>query len=237
MNRIHNSGCDKLRAPLFSDFSHSVEENLKADAEQLFSIPQRATVFTPDQYEPKYAYPLVVHLSSEQSSTSDFLETMEQLSPQNYLGLDIANAEKLLDCSAEIAQQHLKSMIGQVQRHYNVHSERILLMGSGPQGTQALHLFLNSCDAYWGFIALDPTKTTLPNLQQGFRSLRNRLGLILASEENQWVRPAAELLHDAGVHMHLERQSAEILTSPVLHRKAAKSIDHVVITNIWRAGR
>ncbi|GAB4139230.1 MAG: hypothetical protein Tsb009_08030 [Planctomycetaceae bacterium] len=183
-------------------------------------LENAGVVFTPQGYEPNYAYPLMINLDAEQEQSGEnrFQEFMQGLSDRNYLGLkpdgklaselgrltQFPPVEMFEKC--ETALTLLRTVVGQLRKKYNIHTERIFLAGTGNRAELALTLFLAQPEWFGGVVLLNGTfsgeSTCLKNIED-LREKRVFLAVQPQPEESpsqtEQTFVLSRLLHTAGL--------------------------------------
>ena len=110
-------------------------------------------VFVPENYEPNYAYPLVVWLHDAGRSERDIVDVLPHISMRNYLGLALrgtAPADPRVDNEGReltgyrwsrsqrmrlMFQDELYASVRQMRQDFHIHTERVFLAGreTGPR--------------------------------------------------------------------------------------------------------
>lgn len=177
--------------------------------------------FLPKHYEAKYAYPLVVWLHDSGGNERHLPQVMRHISLQNFVavaprathvstvdsrGFDwrqksdaIADAEEAVDNAIRIAQSR-----------FNIHPQRVFLIGHGTGGTMATRLAMNRPRHFAGAATI---AGSLPRNQRPLRRLTELRGFpfFLASSRNcqqytqQEVCEDLRLLHAAGCSVALRQ--------------------------------
>ena len=170
------------------------------------------TFYYPDKYEPKYAYPLIIWLHQGSSPSRSFQEQMPLISDQNYLGLEISleqfDRTKSICCDQILS--HIQEELIEFNLQANIHPDRIYLAGIAEGASLAMQLTLSYPLQFAGFLAINPLNNLLDQPLKNFRFLRHLRGLITTtnskseSENNNWIKPFSQLLHDAGVQIQLD---------------------------------
>jgi predicted esterase len=123
-------------------------------------------LYVPEKYEPNYPYPLIVWFHDAGGSESDLLSLMPRISERNYFGLSLRgsisvgqNAQAGFDWSCEKEavsrlEDHLFHTICELRRNFHIHSERVILAGSGRGATMAIRLLFNRPEWFAGAFAL-----------------------------------------------------------------------------------
>lgn len=182
------------------------------------SPARRIAVFVPENYEPNYAYPLIVWLHGNGGNELELFDLMAQISSRNYVGLSVRAPLaatnglgrrfrwSLSERAVDDFREQLYAAVCGIRRDYHVHSERVFIGGFDAGGTMALRLML-SRPAWFGgaaaFAARFPeTKAPLAR----FRELRGKRVLLGAGSCDTTVSlaeviRAGRLLHSAGMEV------------------------------------
>lgn len=178
---------------------------------------QEVATFAPAGYEPGYAYPLVVWLHSEGSDENALPQVMPHMSVRNYVsvaprGVELDGSTGWIQTPEAIAEaeQSVVDAIDAASDMFNVHPERIFLVGSGQGGTMAVRLALQDPGRFAGAVSLDGP---LPQGHRPFGRLNDARGLPLllaASRESQgYPEPQLcsdlALLHSAGFQVAIRQ--------------------------------
>ena len=119
------------------------------------------TTFAPMHYEPGYAYPLVVWLHSSPGTEHELRQVMPLVSMRNYVGVAprgtfavprMTNAYgwRQVPSDIEEAESRIDDCIGATQQRYNIHPDRVFLVGHGSGGTMALRVAWNNPERFRG---------------------------------------------------------------------------------------
>ncbi|MBA3312685.1 MAG: hypothetical protein M3552_05480 [Planctomycetota bacterium] len=118
-------------------------------------------VFTPEGYEPNYAYPLIVWFHDAGESEQMLRRVMPVMSDRNALGLAL-RGERLrrngFDWAAgltEPRERSLEAAVREFKREFNIHTERVVLAGRGTGAVAASELFFARPDWYGGLAMFD----------------------------------------------------------------------------------
>ncbi|TWT64519.1 hypothetical protein [Rubinisphaera italica] len=242
MNRIihlnHNSKNTKLK-PDVSDDQEFTEflKNESREAEMTYSLSfQDARVYMPLNYEPNYAYPLIVYLQGREGSTSEYQYLMEQISTQNHLAIELDLDDKTRLSSDNVMQQ-IQEAVSQMSRHYNVHTERILVMGDRHRGSLAMKTVLSHPESFWGFIALNPDQSEQDCLLNQFRHLHRLRGFLHSETDNSWIQNYSRLLHDSGLNIHLDQTTSKPDSQQFscADERVCRLIDRFIVQGIWES--
>ncbi len=204
-----------------------------------FASVETLSLFVPDNYEPGYAYPLIVWL--EGSETQDLPSLMSQISPQNYLGLALGHppgSGKLgglgqgadSELAASQLEDHLYDSVCRLRRCYHVHSERIYVAGFAEGATTALSLLLRRPEWLAGAIALHGTLPDRRRSLARFRDLQGKRVLLATGARDQLATAGqivrtGRLLHSAGLDVTTRIDDAGRELTP----SGLRQIDHWVM--------
>ena len=137
------------------------------DGGNLMAVTDDTAGIVPDNYEPRYPYPLVIWLCDKDCSPAAALEHIAHLSPQNYVGLAIDGGSlqplnpsgdarealmKLVTSLAEI-ENRVIAAVRSFRQNVHVHSERIFLVGVGQAASTAMLMQLHQPDWFSGCVA------------------------------------------------------------------------------------
>jgi phospholipase/carboxylesterase len=139
-----------------------------AAAETPVSTMETDEVYVPQNYEPNYAYPLIVWLSPSTGDANRLRQLMPAISERNYFGVSLPYVDPL-----EI-DESLPALFARLRRKYHLHTERVYLAGIGTAGTQALVTGLSQPDLFGGIAALSARWPEVPQLLRRFVDLRGK---------------------------------------------------------------
>jgi phospholipase/carboxylesterase len=184
-------------------------------------------VFVPDQYEPNYAYPLLVWLETSRLAPSRLDRRMRQISDRNYFGVSIEVTD-----SGRIEEQLHETFL-RLRRKFHLNTERVYLLGCGAAGTQALATGLSQPGCFGGIAALSSSWPEVPRLLSQYDELRGKRVLLGVSEADDAALLAdaaygARLLWSAGMHVTTLTTTA----GGEPHRALLREIDHWVMQGI-----
>ena len=178
--------------------------------------------FLPTDYQPNYAYPLVVLFHGNGGSEESVGRLAPRVSRRNYIAISLRGPQSLgkradgreafgWDGDSDDAniEEYLLNAVEQTRRTYHVHSERVFLAGIGEGAEVAYRVGLGMADRIAGVIALNgqiPKSAGMPLFRLG--SVRNLPVLIGHGLENKTVPYAAaqrdyRLLYAAGADVRL----------------------------------
>jgi phospholipase/carboxylesterase len=151
---------------LYDEWSQSVSatslsEGAAAESEWPVSI------FVPERYEEKYAYPLVIWFHGEGADEDQLEGVMHAVSPQNYVGLGLRGNRECpyggyrwnlssLKFGALPLMDLLHVTACRMRCAFHIHSERIFVGGSGVGATVALQVAAEQPDWFAGAILMNP---------------------------------------------------------------------------------
>lgn len=121
-------------------------------------------VYLPTDYQPKYAYPLVVLFHAEGECEEHSVRLVPQLSRRNYIVLCLRGPVKL-GCRADgrpafgwtegKADPGTRAALAYVMNQFSVHADRVFLVGTGEGATAAYRLGLSMGTRVAGVVALN----------------------------------------------------------------------------------
>ena len=139
-------------------------------AAQCWQVGHGAFGTVPANYEPRYAYPLIVWLTDGDCSVDTALGYISDLSPQNYVGLAIDDCiiqsiltsrepgpDSIVDFLRRVAdtENRIVRLIRELGRDVNFHTDRLFIAGIGDAATTALLIAMHQPDWFAGCIAVD----------------------------------------------------------------------------------
>lgn len=184
---------------------------------------QRAphATFEPIHYERGYAYPLVVWLHGAASNEHELRQVMPLVSLRNYVAIaprgpsaDRRRGSRYgwgqTSDDIEEAQSRIAHCVAHAQQRFNIHANRVFLVGYGSGGTMALRVAWNDPLAFAGVATINgPLPTRLRPLCR-MNELR-RVPCLLATSRDSREYPASDvcrdlrLLHAAGCTVALRQ--------------------------------
>jgi phospholipase/carboxylesterase len=122
-------------------------------------------IYAPLHYEPGYAYPLLVWLHGRGGNERELLQIMPGVSLRNYVAVaprGPLSASRRSACfdwqqaadGIEEAESRILHSIAAVQERFNIHSERVFLVGCGSGGTMAMRVAWNHPEHFAGVATL-----------------------------------------------------------------------------------
>lgn len=151
-------------------------------------------VYLPTDYQPKYAYPLVVLFHAEGECEEHAVRLVPQLSRRNYIVLCLRGSVKLgarsdgrpaFGWGDGTPDRGTKAALAFVMKHFSVHTDRVFLVGVGEGSTAAYRLGLEMSDRVAGVVALNG------RLPKG-RVRANKLRVLIGHGTANPVVPVAE---------------------------------------------
>ncbi len=128
-------------------------------------VPGRPVrVYLPTDYQPKYAYPLVVLFHAEGECEEHAARLVSRLSRRNYIVLCLrgsvdlglrADGRPAFGWLAGTPDRGTKAALAYVMTHFSVHAERVFLVGVGEGAVAAYQLGLSMGDRVAGVVALN----------------------------------------------------------------------------------
>lgn len=131
-------------------------------ATELPALPGRPVrTFLPTDYQPRYAYPLVVSFHAAGGSEENGAKLLPRLSRRNYIGLSLRGPHAdgrgfgWSDADPDALHDYLLAAVEQTRRTYHVHSERVFLVGVGDGAAAAFRVGLRLADKVAGIVSLN----------------------------------------------------------------------------------
>lgn len=143
------------------------------EAEELLGQPQAlhcqvndfAAGLIPENYEPRYPYPLILWLPGTECNTDEALGHIGNMSPQNYVGLavedciletsDTAGLDSAIDQLRQLVdiENRIVAAVRSFREFINVHTERIFIAGVGSGATTAMLVAMHQPEWFGGCIS------------------------------------------------------------------------------------
>ncbi len=198
----------------------------RPETETQTSLP---AVFSPENYEPNYPYPLIVWLSDPAHSTDELLHLTSQLSPQNYLGTAVHGCGVLeglfysmtgvLRFPVEELAERVHGQVRRIRRAYHIHSERVYLAGCDLAATLALELLLHQPDWFGGLLGFGLVRVPEGRSLRHYHRLRGKrvfLATDLRSPRRslQVFLKTSRLLHSGGLDVTARLYEADRPITP-----------------------
>ncbi|HEY1192275.1 MAG TPA: dienelactone hydrolase family protein [Gemmata sp.] len=121
-------------------------------------------LYLPTDYQPKYAYPLVVLFHADGECEEHSARLVPQLSRRNYIVLCLrgpvnlglrADGRPAFGWSGAASNRGSKAALAYATSRYSVHPDRVFLLGVGEGATAAYRLGLELGDRVAGVVALN----------------------------------------------------------------------------------
>lgn len=143
------------------------------EAEELPGQPQAlhcqvndfAAGLIPENYEPRYPYPLVLWLPGAECDTDEALGHIGNMSPQNYVGLAVedciletsetAGLDSAVDQLRQLVdiENRIVAAVRSFREFINVHTERVFIAGVGSGATTAMLVAMHQPEWFGGCIS------------------------------------------------------------------------------------
>ncbi len=201
--------------------SSAAEVILSSDGGTLANVrtrPRRATrargIFVPENYEPTYAYPLVVWLHAAGRSERDIVNVLPMISTRNYIGLALRGSVPVttgnstrFTWSRSFAERHrlqheLHASVRDLRQDFHLHTERIFLVGEQDGATEAWELFLNRPEWFAGLAVLGGEFPWGRRALRRYRDLHGRR-VLLAADDPSATDSLRRLLHAGGLDVSI----------------------------------
>jgi phospholipase/carboxylesterase len=208
--------------------------------------PLPVVTFLPTGYEPRYAYPLLVFFHGRGGNERQLLRLAPRVSRRNYLSIGVRGQQTVLDrttgkrgfgwaadlSNESLTEDYVFSAIEQTFQSYNVHPDRIFLVGFCEGATQALRMGLRFPETFAGVISLNgqlPRGGPLLRIPE-CRQLRvlQCHGIANVTVPLSTARQDFRLLYTAGMPVRLQTYP----TTHRIHQDMLRDIDRFVMSMI-----
>jgi phospholipase/carboxylesterase len=175
--------------------------------------------FAPIHYEKRYAYPLLVWLHGDAGSERELRQIMPLVSMRNYVAVaprgpwQSSQNRRFFDWrqspdAIEAAESRIASCIATAQERFNIHPNRIYVVGRDNGGTMALRAAWNDPGRFAGVGALHGPLPSQLSPMRRVNELRKLPCLLTTSRESvlypeKRVCDDLRLLHSAGCKVTL----------------------------------
>ncbi|MBI1315149.1 hypothetical protein GC176_27980 [bacterium] len=252
-SRLSVYPCDAGSVPAphaWLNASSTLEQPAQA---RTWRLGQGAVGIIPANYEPRYAYPLIVWLTDSQCPVDTALEYVSELSPQNYVGLAIDDCiiQSILsagdvgpDAPIEFlrrvadAENRIVRLIRDFGRSVNFHTDRLFIAGVGDAATTALLIAMHQPDWFAGCVSIDgqfpPAGQLLARNVElvGRKFLLSSRGGRSAFQSVNATRHVARQLIASGANVTTRIDSGELPVSG----QTLRSIDEWILAGILSKG-
>ena len=206
----------------------------------------------PANYEPRYAYPLVIWLSGNDCAAPQSLAHIAGMSPQNYVGISIKGCSSTFPDVADRSEQsgldaavdtlrwlvdienRIVAAVKEFRRTVNVHMERFILAGAGDAASTAMLVAIHQTDWFNGCVSFGGSFPAASRLLTRHSDLTSRrFWLSAPGDRSGWsraeqTRHAARQLIASGADVTTQFDSSALLVSPHM----LKAVDQWIITGI-----
>lgn len=185
------------------------------------SIDTPVGTFLPANYEPGYAYPLIVWLHEDGGSERHLPQVMQHLSTQNFVAVGPRGSDDSRRAvrgyrwpqspsAINSAATAVAEAIELARDAFHIHADRIFLVGHGDGGTMALRLAMHSPELFAGVASINGRVPRRHGLLRNINRLRSLPFFIASSRENPtYPEPRVcedlRLLHSAGCSVALRQ--------------------------------
>jgi phospholipase/carboxylesterase len=233
MNRLALASDDAISAPSPAKHSHAHDLTAATRCRIERGIDLPYSTFAPIHYEERYAYPLLVWLHDSASSEQELRRVMPLVSMRNYVAIaprGTCESERnrgrycwrQTSDAIEAAQSRIADCIAVARRRFNIHDQRIFLVGRGSGGTMALRTAWHDPDQFAGVVAINGPLPARYSPLRRVNDLRRIPCLLTTSRDSQaystdHVCRDLRLLHVAGCTVALRQYPGDdSLTSNML---------------------
>ena len=196
-------------------------ESLLATSSVGKSIDSPVATFVPLNYEPGYAYPLLVWLHESRGNERHLPQVMQHLSTQNFVAVAPRGSHPASDTdrgycwqqqpqAIEAANEAVNEAIELAHAEFHIHTERVFLVGQGEGGSMAMRLAMECPERYAGVATINGKLPRRHGLLRNINRLRS-LPFFIASARQFAGYPEVDicrdlrLLHSAGCSVALRQ--------------------------------
>ena len=201
------------------------------------SVQLPMSMYLPEGYEPRFAYPLLIWLHADGANEQQLQSVMPQISKRNYLGIGFRGTsddgrsapgafhwqygdEKLVEFAEEIDET-----LDEVRRYMRINTQRIYLAGLDGGARMALELLLNFPERYHGAVALGGAIPSTDGFARRFRTLSSRRVLLGYRKRDSSIKLrknvySAAKLEQTGVRVETRLYESEDDAHPQMLRDA-----------------
>lgn len=177
-------------------------------------------IHIPESYEESYAYPLLIWLHADGENESQLDHVMPAISERNHIGISFRANCNMSSWPADrfrwsmnmdesrFFEEVLYCTVVRLRRSYHIHSERIMIGGSGSGATLALQTLLRRPEWFCGAAMLGGRMPALERPLQHVKCLRNKRVLQIADTSDPHLdvdefRKLRRLLYTAGLEVEM----------------------------------
>jgi phospholipase/carboxylesterase len=189
--------------------------------------------FAPMHYEAKYAYPLLIWLHGTASNEHELRQVIPLVSTRNYVAVAPRGTWtdprhrgrygwRQTNETIAAAEARIADCVGVAEQKFNIHPDRIFLVGHGSGGTMALRAGWNQPSRFAGVVAINgPLPTRFSPLRRVNEARRVPCFLVTSQDSRAYptsrVCRDLRLLHSAGCTVALRQYpGGDGLTSNML---------------------
>ncbi len=192
-------------------------------------LSDRTTIFLPENYEPGYAYPMIVWVSARGLEPIRLLNNTPLVSTRNYVATCVA-LERLaetadpMDAVTELADS-VAASVAEVTDEYNIHPRRIHVVGFDEAATLSLELLLMRAEWFAGAYLVGAGLPRIRIPVARYPHLRGKRVVLAVRDEGcaAGAQQLAQLLRAAGI-------DAQTTCHPTRNRIAPRMLEHI---NHW----
>ncbi|MEO7404754.1 MAG: hypothetical protein ABIU95_13885 [Burkholderiales bacterium] len=220
-----------IPSPAANDNLHDLITRTRRQTHRGFDLPY--ATFAPIHYEERYAYPLLVWLHGPASNEQELRQVMPLISMRNYVAIAPRGTTEDKKHNGrygwrqsgegiEAAHTRIEETIATARERFNIHPDRIFLVGRGSGGTMAVRTAWNDPGKFAGAVAINGPLPTRLSPMRRVNELRRVPCLLTTSRDSQaypsdQVCQDLRLLHVAGCTVALRQYpGGDALTSNML---------------------
>jgi phospholipase/carboxylesterase len=181
-------------------------------------LPFPYRLFTPEHFEARYQYPLVIWLHSDDSSEYELDGVMPPLSLRNYVAVGLRGSLRspcrencfrwsTRQASVALAEEMIFDVMGGLAEHHRVNPANVFLAGFGKAGTLAQMIGFRHPSQFAGVISINGAFPKSPRILSQWKSVRQLPLLWMHGAESEvcGVNALCEMLrasHAAGLQAY-----------------------------------
>lgn len=255
-NRVHGPGSypDGVRQPVSdSELPLELKELQEQHAVAVSPAAEAAgsdwpvSIFVPERYEEKYAYPLLIWFHDSGRNEGQLEQVISAISPQNYCGLGIQGNQALpdgdsfdwntesLEYGAVSLRDLLSVTVRRLRRAFHIHSERIFLAGAGRGAGIALQQLAETPDWYAGAVLLSP-ECGMPLMETLALTTLHGKSVLWTESRNASSEHLARNVEAVQLARHAEADLHVRITDTVLDPESpdVRFVDHWLLSRLGR---